>query len=144
MYYLRPAGPLSGARLPKGIDLKANGYCIMPPSIHPASGLPYWWEDRELVRLPAALREFLRPPPPTIMHVARRDKSGQPLVDFVAGFKTDGVNNALFWAACRAAEDGLLGQIEEELIATAVSVGESERRARATVRSARKKIMGAA
>jgi hypothetical protein len=144
LYYLRPVGPLSSTRLPKGIDLKANGYCIVPPSIHPASGLPYWWEDREFARLPAALREFLRPQPPPTMHVARRDKSGRPLVDFVASFKTDGVNNALFWAACRAAEDGLLGQIGDDLISTAVSVGESEKRARSTVRSARKKIMGAA
>jgi hypothetical protein len=35
LYFLRPAGPLSSTRLPQGIDLKANGYCVVPPSIHP-------------------------------------------------------------------------------------------------------------
>jgi hypothetical protein len=70
--------------------------------------------------------------------------SGKPLVDFVASFVTDGVNNALYWAACRAAEDGLLDEIEEDLIATAVFVGEREKRARWTVGSARKKILGGA
>jgi hypothetical protein len=37
LYFLRPHGPLTSTRLPEGIDLKINGYMIMPPSIHPAT-----------------------------------------------------------------------------------------------------------
>jgi hypothetical protein len=47
-------------------------------------------------------------------------------------------NNVLYWAACRAAEDGLIDQIEDELIAAAVSAGENETKARRTVASARR------
>jgi hypothetical protein len=142
LYYLRPAGPLTSTRLPKGVDLKANGFCIVPPSIHPASGLSYRWEEWEPVPVPLKLRELLQPLPPRRPASSQPGRSGKPLVDFVAKFITDGVNNALFWAACRAAEDGLLDQIEDELISTAVSVGESEKRARGTVMSARRKITG--
>ena len=30
LYYQRPTGTLTSTRLPEGIDLKANGYCILP------------------------------------------------------------------------------------------------------------------
>ena len=93
-----------------------NGYCIVPPSIHPVTGLPYQWDERDPAPLPWRLRELLRPQPPRSTHSGRRDKSGKPLVDFVASFVTDGVNDALFWAACRAAEDGILDDIEDDLI----------------------------
>jgi hypothetical protein len=61
LYYLRPHGSLTSTRLPEGIDLKANGYCIVPPSIHPATGLPYMWIDHPFASLPYRLRELLRP-----------------------------------------------------------------------------------
>jgi hypothetical protein len=61
LYLLRPPGPLTSTRLPEGIDLKASGYCIVPPSIHPATGLPYRWEDHPVASLPYRLRELLRP-----------------------------------------------------------------------------------
>jgi hypothetical protein len=35
LYFLRPPGPLTSTKMPAGIDLKVNGYMIMPPSIHP-------------------------------------------------------------------------------------------------------------
>lgn len=44
LYYMRPAGPTTCTSLPKGIDLKINGYCIVPPSLHPVTGQPYRWE----------------------------------------------------------------------------------------------------
>jgi len=43
----------------------------------------------------------------------------------------------LYWAACRAVEDGLIDQIQDELIAAATSAGETEIKARRTVASAR-------
>jgi Bifunctional DNA primase/polymerase, N-terminal len=58
LYFLRPHGELTSTKLPLGIDLKAYGYCVMPPSLHPATGQPYRWE---LAHMPHALRELLRP-----------------------------------------------------------------------------------
>jgi hypothetical protein len=49
LYFQRPAGPITRAKLPRGIDLKASGYCVMPPSIHPATdrGRCYVWWTRQ-------------------------------------------------------------------------------------------------
>jgi hypothetical protein len=44
----------------------------------------------------------------------------------------------LFWASCRAAENGVIDQIGGELIAAAVSNGLPELEARRTVTSARR------
>ena len=63
LYFLRPAGPITSTRLPDGIDLKANGYCIVPPSIHPATGQPYRWEQHPVAAIPPRLRALLLPPP---------------------------------------------------------------------------------
>jgi Bifunctional DNA primase/polymerase, N-terminal len=140
LYYQRPAGELTRARLPKGIDLKIKGYCIVPPSVHPVSGQPYRWDHQAVSPMPLGLKDLLRPEPQQARAwpVERKQKSGQHLVDFVAKFVTDGVNDALYWAALRAAEKGLLDEIRADLIATAVSVGESQRRAEKTVDSARR------
>jgi hypothetical protein len=63
-YYLHPGGKLESKRLPEGVDLKTHaGYVVLPPSIHPDSGLPYQWEEPLLppVRLPDWLETLLRP-----------------------------------------------------------------------------------
>jgi hypothetical protein len=140
-YLLRPFGPISGIQLPTGIDLKVNGYCIVPPSRHPDTARPYRWELHDVATTPPRLRELLRPPPPK-RRPGRAKRTGTALVDYVASFDTDGVNNVLYWAACRAAEDGSLDQLEAELVATAVSVGESQIKAERTVASARRRITG--
>lgn len=76
LYFLRPPGPLSSTRLPEGIDLKVNGYCIVPPSIHPATGQPYLWEDHPFVPLAYRLRELLRPvPAPVRTHPSSNSKA---------------------------------------------------------------------
>lgn len=51
-------------------------------------------------------------------------------------------DNALFWAACRAAEAGV--QDFEPLVTAAVSAGLSEREAARTVLSAQRTVGGAA
>jgi hypothetical protein len=67
-YFLRPPGKLSEAGLKQemqrlgvlgedddesGIDLKAaGGYTVLPPSLHPATGRPYTWEQRPPVAAP--------------------------------------------------------------------------------------------
>jgi hypothetical protein len=138
LYFLRPHGPLTSTRLPDGIDLKANGYLIMPPSIHPETGRPYRWEQHEPMILPYRLRELLRPSRPRRVVPSSGDRNSAGLMRTVAEATEGNRNAALYWASCRAAQDGLLDHIEEDLIAAATAVGLTEREARATVASARR------
>jgi hypothetical protein len=59
--------------------------------------------------------------------IYRTDKiaSGAGLLRKVAEATEGNRNNSLFWAACRAGEDGILDQIEDQLIAAAMSAGET-------------------
>jgi hypothetical protein len=84
LYFLRPAGQLTSTRLPEGIDLKANGYVIAPPSIHPATGLPYKWEQYPVAAPPHGLRELLRPAPRPINLPRRNGGNGDGLLRTVA------------------------------------------------------------
>lgn len=140
LYYLRPHGPLTSTNLPAGIDLKANGYCIVPPSLHPATGMPYTWEIHPVAPLPIVLRELLRPAPlrPVVVsghsHLDKTDGLARTVLEAAEGNR----NRALFWAACRANENDLLEMLEAELLEAAVSVGLSEREARRALDSARR------
>jgi hypothetical protein len=138
LYFLRPAGQLTSTRLPRGIDLKVHGYCIVPPSIHPATGQPYRWEDHPIARLPHRLRELLRPAPVRLRPAVRRG-DGSGLIRFVSEQPLGNVNNGLYWAACSAATDGVLDELAEALVAAAIAAGHPETGARRTVESARKK-----
>jgi len=140
-YFRRPNGPITASRIPKGIDVKKSGYMVMPPSIHPDSGQPYTWHDVDPVPLPPWLREVLRPVPPKPRNPfsAHTSETGRELVDFVARQENGNRNNALFWAARRAVESGVLGDVEADLIAAAVATGQDRRTVERTVDSARKK-----
>src|SRR5688500_15608392 len=138
LYFRRPAGQLTSTRLPDGIDLKSNGYCILPPSIHPATGQPYRWDHHEIAPPPHALRELLRPAPRPVSLPRSNGGNGSGLVRTVEEAQEGSRNATLYWAACRAVEDGLIQQLEEELVAAAMSAGETETNARRTVASARK------
>ncbi len=140
LYFLRPPGEFTSTRLPDGIDLKVHGYCILPPSLHPVSGLPYRWELHAPAPLPPRLRELLRPLPPPSRVFAPRGGNGGALVRFVAGLVPGARHMGLFWATCRAAEGGLLAQSERDLLAAAVSTGLPEHEARRTVTSAERTI----
>jgi hypothetical protein len=143
LYYTRPSGELTRSRLPKGIDLKTvGGYVIMPPSIHPDSGLPYRWEDPEtkIAFPPAAARELLTPKP-ILKHGFHPGRGpldhlieGAGLLRAVAEAEEGDRNRILYWAACRAAEDDL--DLEDELIRAARTAGLYTIEARRTVRSA--------
>jgi hypothetical protein len=139
LYYLRPHGALASTKLPTGIDLKTNGYCIVPPSPHPATGEPYTWEIHPVAPLPIALRELLRPAPRPILvsghsHLEKTDGLVRTVLEAAEGNR----NSALFWAACRANENDLLETMEDELLQAAFSVGLSEREARRALDSARR------
>jgi hypothetical protein len=140
LYFLRPPGPLTSTRLPQGVDLKVNGYCIMPPSIHPATGQPYRWEDHPVAEMPPALVELLRPPPRRRIVRVGSHASATGLLRTIVGAPEGNRNNVLYWAACRAGESGILNdQVEALLINAAVTAGETETKARRTVASARRK-----
>ena len=140
LYFLRPHVTLTSTRLPEGIDLKTNGYMIMPPSIHPATGLPYRWEDHPVAPLPYGLRELLRPAPQPIKtyRSGSSSKATAGLVRTVASAAVGQRNRILFWASCRAVEKGVIDQIEDELVGAALTNGLTETAARRTVASARR------
>ena len=137
-YFLRPVGRLK-ARPRAGIDVKTNGYMVMPPSIHPAAGRPYEWIDREPVALPPGWVDYLRSTPPKPRPINVPDGDGSALVRWVAQLQEGNRNNGLFWAACRAAEAGRLAELEHDLIDAAVTAGLDQREATATVGSAGKR-----
>jgi hypothetical protein len=138
LYYMRPAGPLTSTRLPQGIDLKVNGYMIMPPSIHPATGQPYRWSTSDVAPLPPRLRELLRPAPQPIRTYTSTTKNGSGLIRKVAEATNGTRHDVLVWAAFRARDDGILHDIADQLIAASVSTGETETKARRTIASVRR------
>jgi hypothetical protein len=141
LYFRRPPGTPSSRNVPPGIDLKVNGYCIVPPSIHPETGLPYVWEEREVADLPPAAVAALCPRSvPGFGRQSVKSGDGSHLVRWLDRFPVHGINNALYWAACRAEENGILEDLYERLIAKAVELGESEPAARRTVESARHRL----
>jgi bifunctional DNA primase/polymerase-like protein len=141
LFWRRPAGELTSTKLPKGIDLKVGGkgYVILPPSIHPVSGEPYRWEIHDVASLPARAKALLvRPAADPWRQPRKGTGDGAPLVRLVLSLNEGERDRGLFWAACRAAETGILERIGAELIRAAVSRGLSEREARRTVASAAK------
>lgn len=128
-------------------DVRAgNAYVIGPGALH-ASGVVYELDDpeRRPVAAPGWLLQALLTRP---SYSARRTKwqnaaprvGGQPrsvrgLVAFVLDSREGDRNNRLFWAACRAAEDGDQ-DARDALLAAALQAGLDEREATATIRSA--------
>ncbi|MGH3633959.1 MAG: bifunctional DNA primase/polymerase [Mycobacterium sp.] len=68
LFYRRPRGTLSAARLGAGIDLKTHaGYVVGAPSIHHLTGKPYTRIDRPVAAPPAWLITLLLPEPPKVV-----------------------------------------------------------------------------
>ena len=139
LYYQRPPGPLTSTRLPEGIDLKVNGYCIVPPSIHPATGQPYRWDERRpAAEMPPKLRLLLCPAPKPVQTFTGTAKNGSGLIRKVAEATEGQRHDVLVWASFRAQADGILDKITNDLVAAAVSTGETETSARRTIASVRR------
>lgn len=138
LYFRRPIGDLCATKLPAGIDLKVNGYCIMPPSIHPVGRNPYWWDPHPVVSMPEALKEIIRRKITARPKSGNGDRSGKGLLATIEKYPEKGVNNALYWAARRAVEDGIIDDLHEQMVDLAVKLGESRHQAEATVGSARR------
>lgn len=145
-HWLAYAGPSRG-KLGDGIDVKTHsGYLVMPPSVHP-NGRRYVWEDETVRTAPAPqwLRALLRPPAPKVFAPMQGSAKEASLLWVVAESKPGTINDRLYWAACRAAEAGLLdGQLADELVDAAaraagpLATPKGLRESRRTVESAKR------
>lgn len=158
-YYRHPGGTLSQRRLPDGIDVKTQtGYCVMPPSIHDATGKPYAWGTMLTpAPFPEGLLRLVRPPAPRpANHTSFRPRAGESdddayerlrerathLAAHVAGAAEGNRNARLFWAVCTAHREGYPPDTFALLERAAVHSGLSEAEARATLASAHTTMRG--
>ncbi|MGI5196705.1 bifunctional DNA primase/polymerase [Streptomyces sp. CA-288835] len=138
--------PNSAGRLAPGIDIRgAGGYLVGPGSrsAHGVYSTAPGTSHLAPAPCPRALLRLLTPPPRTHHPTpSSAGGHGQGLVQFVAAAHEGQRNTRLFWAACRAYENGIGDELVEPLVAAALQVGLSEREARSTVGSARRLVGG--
>ncbi|NUS25144.1 MAG: DNA primase [Streptomyces sp.] len=133
--------PNSAGRLAPGIDIRgAGGYLVGPGSRtdHGVYATAPGTAHLAPAACPPALLRILLPPPRTTHHPtpASTGDHGQGLVQFVLAAHEGQRNTRLFWAACRAYEDGIGPALLDPLVEAALNTGLSEREARATIASA--------
>ncbi|UUN27922.1 bifunctional DNA primase/polymerase [Streptomyces sp. FIT100] len=153
--------PNSASRLAPGIDIRGSGgYLVGPGSVsaHGAYRLAPGTAHLPLAPCPHALLRLIAPSapsahpvhpvhPPAEDRMGRADRvdrgdgadrapRGEGLVHFVRAAHEGQRNTRLFWAACRAYENGFGDVLVDELVAAALSTGLTEREARATIASA--------
>ncbi|MEF9905180.1 bifunctional DNA primase/polymerase [Streptomyces sp. P9-A2] len=134
--------PNSASRLAPGIDIRgAGGYLVGPGSRtdHGTYTAAPGTEHLTPAACPPALLRLLLPPPPThhpTLPSTGGHGQGQGLVQFVLAAHEGQRNTRLFWAACRAYEDGIGTALVGPLLEAALNTGLSEREARATIASA--------
>ncbi|PWI16594.1 DNA primase [Streptomyces sp. Act143] len=133
--------PNSAGRLAPGIDIRGAGGYLVGPGSRTDQGV--YTTAPGTARLapaacPPALLRLLLPPPRTTRHPtpAATGDHGQGLVQFVLAAHEGQRNTRLFWAACRAYEDGIGPALVDPLVEAALNTGLSEREARATIASA--------
>ncbi|WP_329265569.1 bifunctional DNA primase/polymerase [Streptomyces pseudovenezuelae] len=135
------AVPNSAGRLAPGIDIRgAGGYLVGPGSRtdHGTYSTAPGTAHLAPAACPPALLHLLLPPPrPThpATHPSAGDR-GQGLVQFVLAAHEGQRNTRLFWAACRAYENGIGSALVAPLVDAARTTGLTEREARATIASA--------
>ncbi|NUK80003.1 bifunctional DNA primase/polymerase [Streptomyces lunaelactis] len=140
--------PNSASRLAAGIDVRgAGGYLVGPGSVsaHGAYRLAPGTAELSPAPCPRALLRLITPParPHHPTHPApSRPPQGQGLVQFVLAAHEGQRNTRLFWAACRAYENGFGEDLTDALTEAAVRAGLTEREARATIASADRLTMG--
>ncbi|GAA4017750.1 bifunctional DNA primase/polymerase [Streptomyces marokkonensis] len=132
--------PNSAGRLAPGIDIRgAGGYLVGPGSRtrHGAYVAAPGTAHLPPAACPPALLRLLLPPPRAHQqtHITT-EAHGRGLVQFVLGAHEGRRNARLFWAACRAYEDGIGPALVAPLVEAALDTGLAEREARATIASA--------
>lgn len=145
--------PNSASRLAPGIDVRgAGGYLVGPGSVTPQGKYRLAPGSARLTPAPCprALLDLVAPParphhpspaagPGTRGTAADPGRAqGQGLVHFVLAAHEGQRNTRLFWAACRAYENGFGDALADALVNAAVRAGLTEREARATIDSARR------
>ncbi|MFF8610010.1 bifunctional DNA primase/polymerase [Streptomyces sp. NPDC015346] len=134
--------PNSASRLAPGIDVRgAGGYLVGPGSVTARGAYRLAPETAHLAPAPCplALLNLIAPPAPPRRphHPDHTDaRRGQGLVHFVLTAHEGQRNTRLFWAACRAYENGLGDSLAEALTTAAIRTGLPEHEARATIHSA--------
>ncbi|MEU6538943.1 bifunctional DNA primase/polymerase [Streptomyces sp. NPDC047000] len=135
--------PNSAGRLAPGIDIRgAGGYLVGPGSRTDQGVYTLAPGTAHLAPAPcprSLLRLLLPPPRPKrgTSAPAPADRGhGEGLVQFVLSAHAGQRNTRLFWAACRACENGLGPGLTDALVDAAVRTGLTEREARATTASA--------
>lgn len=145
-YALEPGLKNSKSVLAPGIDVKTTGgYVVAPPSVLDG-GKRYTWQNSPLAerlpRLPRWAFEALKPKPQPVVTFKRDSapKDIAPLADFVSKSPAGERNKVLYWAACRAAEAGLLdGNACASLLSAAIAAGLDKTESEKTIASATKK-----
>ncbi|WP_231155723.1 bifunctional DNA primase/polymerase [Streptomyces sp. CNZ748] len=132
--------PNSAGRLAPGIDIRGAGGYLVGPGSRTEHGTytaaPGTAHFAPAACPPTLLRLLL--PPPRAHHPTPPSAGGhgQGLVQFVLGAHGGQRNTRLFWAACRAYEDGIGPALLDPLVDAARATGLPEREARATIASA--------
>lgn len=136
------AVPNSVSRLAPGIDIRGTGGYLVGPGSLTAHGIYRTAPGTGHLApapCPGALLRLLTPPArrhSPAHHPADRPGSGHALVQFVRAAHEGQRNTRLFWAACRAYENGLGDSLANALTEAAVHTGLPEPEARATIASA--------
>ncbi|MDF3302924.1 bifunctional DNA primase/polymerase [Streptomyces tropicalis] len=133
--------PNSAGRLAPGIDIRgAGGYLVGPGSrtVHGVYGTDPGTAHLAPAPCPPALLRLLLPParPPGPPVPEGTGRHGHGLVQFVLDAHAGQRNTRLFWAACRAYENGIGAALAAPLLDAAVHTGLPEPEARATIASA--------
>ncbi len=145
LFYLRPKGFISSAQLRKvlpGVDIKLDtGYTILPPSLHPDTGMPYQWGGpSEHARLPKTSGEWCSISPTT------RPRPDGPTPGALEGIlrrvaaEKDTRNSLTFWAAMRLVKNNYPDSAWKALAAASLHSGLPQSEIRKIFNSARKAV----
>lgn len=138
LYYMRPFDQPYRRNIPQGIDLKTNGYMVMPPSVHPDSGKRYRWVERDVARLPGAVIRLMLPRRPRRPRRIVTSADIPALATWVRTLRPGERHDGLFWAASRLHEAGVSQRGLDVLIDAAEDIGFPRREAERVVESAQK------
>lgn len=135
LYYFRPFVQPYRGNIPHGIDVKTNGYMVMPPSVHQDTGKPYEWVYREVARLPRQVAALMLPRTRT---TRRRPTAADAaaLAVWVRTLMQGERHDGLFWAASRLHEAGVGERGLDLLVDAAEDIGINRREAQRVVDSA--------
>ncbi|WP_030188923.1 bifunctional DNA primase/polymerase [Streptomyces violaceorubidus] len=132
--------PNSAGRLAPGIDIRGAGGYLVGPGSRTRHGTyttaPGTSHLAPAPCPPALLRLLLPPPPVRRAGGGTTGGDGRGLVQFVLAAHPGQRNTRLFWAACRAYENGIGPALLSPLLEAARATGLTEREARATLASA--------